>query len=179
MNTQATNFVEKQRFTQWWIWLLFLLISAVIGVGAYVQLVLNQPFGNNPMSNTGLVVFIGLWIVFLLFFFTISLRTEIDQTKITIQYIPFIWRKKNFEFNDLDKLYLKTYSPIMDYGGWGLRYSLSGKGKAYTISGKIGLQLEFKDGKKILIGTKQNEALNLFLKQIYDMYPNLIETKKG
>jgi hypothetical protein len=40
-----------------------------------------------------------------------------------------------------------------------LRYGLSAKGKAYNVSGNQGIQLVFKDGNSLLIGTqKPNEA---------------------
>ena len=47
----------------------------------------------------------------------------------------------------------------MEYGGWGLRLGLFGNGKAFNVSGDKGLQLEFTDNKKLLIGTNRPEEL--------------------
>jgi len=54
---------------------------------------------------------------------------------------------------------LRGYSPISEYGGWGMRYSLSGKGRALNVSGRTGVQLVFKDGKKLLIGTQKADDI--------------------
>jgi len=59
----------------------------------------------------------------------------------------------------LDKVYLRKYSPIGEYGGWGFRYG------AYNIKGSQGLQLKFKNGKMLLIGTQRPEELQKVLDQ--------------
>jgi hypothetical protein len=53
----------------------------------------------------------------------------------------------------------RTYRPILEYGGWGIRYSPFGKGWAYNISGNQGVQLELMNGKRILIGSQRAEEL--------------------
>jgi hypothetical protein len=60
----------------------------------------------------------------------------------------------------LIKCYVRKYNAIAEYGGWGWRLGLFGKGTAYNISGNEGLQLEFINGKKLLIGTQKLEALS-------------------
>ena len=54
----------------------------------------------------------------------------------------------------------------MEYGGWGVRYSLTGKGRAFNVSGNIGLQLEFINGEKVLIGTQVSDKMRDVLEQI-------------
>jgi hypothetical protein len=51
-----------------------------------------------------------------------------------------------------------TYSPLRDYGGWGIRRGA--KGKAYNVSGNHGVRLELSDGKRILIGSQRPEELS-------------------
>jgi hypothetical protein len=48
---------------------------------------------------------------------------------------------------------------LTEYGGWGLRLGLFGKGTAFNVSGDIGLQLEFTDDRKLLIGTNKPDEL--------------------
>jgi hypothetical protein len=71
----------------------------------------------------------------------------------------------------LSKIYVREYSPLGEYGGWGIRYTISGAGKAYNISGKIGLQLEFTTGKKVLIGTHKGEEIKEILTRIGQYKP--------
>ncbi|MEO0075774.1 MAG: hypothetical protein ABIK31_06695 [candidate division WOR-3 bacterium] len=55
---------------------------------------------------------------------------------------------------------------MTEYGGWGLRLGLFGKGTAFSVSGNKGLQLEFTDNKKLLIGTNKLDELTETLKKI-------------
>ncbi|MGK0329715.1 MAG: hypothetical protein ACJAXF_003214, partial [Polaribacter sp.] len=68
----------------------------------------------------------------------------------------------------------RTYLPISEFGGWGLRggfFFNKGKEKAVNISGNIGIQLILKSGKKLLIGTqKESEA-----KSVLETYKSKIK----
>jgi hypothetical protein len=66
---------------------------------------------------------------------------------------------KYYPWNEISKSYVRQYFPIREYGGWGLRLGIFGKGKAYNISGDKGLQVEFSDNKKLLIGTNKPDEL--------------------
>jgi hypothetical protein len=66
----------------------------------------------------------------------------------------------------LTKSYIRQYSAIKEYGGWGLRIGLLGKGTAYNVSGDKGLQLEFTTNKKILIGTNRADEITVTLNKI-------------
>ena len=61
-------FTEEQRFTQWYIWLVLVLLLCIPLAGIYKQLMVGEPFGNNPMSDTGLLVFGGIMAAVILFF---------------------------------------------------------------------------------------------------------------
>ncbi len=83
-----------------------------------------------------------------------------------MQFFPFFFKFRYFPFSELNNVFVKKYSPMMDYGGWGIRVGFFGKGTAYNISGNMGLQLIFNNSKKILIGTKQPLALQNALESI-------------
>ena len=50
-----------------------------------------------------------------------------------------------------------TYRPLLDYGGWGIRFGRGGR--AYSMVGDQGVQLVMRDGSRILIGSQRPEAL--------------------
>jgi ABC-type phosphate transport system permease subunit len=54
-----SEFVEVQRFRQRWVILLLSTVTAIVvgvfGYGIVLQLVIGRPFGDRPMTNTGLV----------------------------------------------------------------------------------------------------------------------------
>ncbi|PQJ82980.1 hypothetical protein BTO16_05475 [Polaribacter glomeratus] len=65
---------------------------------------------------------------------------------------------KTILWSELKEVKVRTYNPIGEYGGWGFRSGFlwnKSKGKAINISGDVGIQLEFKNGKKLLIGTQK------------------------
>ena len=74
-----------------------------------------------------------------------------------VRFFPFHINFKKFAFEDISEYYAREYRPLLEYGGWGIRYSFSGK--AYNVSGKEGLQIIFKNGKKLLIGSRKPQEL--------------------
>lgn len=47
-----------------------------------------------------------------------------------------------------------------------------GRGKAFNMSGNVGIQLIFKNGDQLLIGTKKPQEAALFLKELGYFNPN-------
>jgi len=63
-----------------------------------------------------------------------------------------------FYFSAIDNAEPVTYSPLKDYGGWGIRYGA--KGKAYNVSGNQGVVITLETGQSILIGSQRHEELS-------------------
>ena len=97
-----------------------------------------------------------------IFFF--KLTTRIDEKGVYYKFFPFHFSLKLISWNEISKAYIRTYNPISDYGGWGLKGGWSkSKGKALNVSGDIGMQLVLKNGKKLLIGTKKENEIKRVL----------------
>lgn len=159
MRKNEVLFRERQRFTQWW---LLLFLAAMNGLMVYIvlyQIVGGRPWGDKPMSDTGLLILAGAILLSSLAIFLFRLDTRIDRDGVFVKFIPFHRGFRHFSWDDLRKCYVRRYSPIREFGGWGWRLSVSGSGKAYNVSGNMGLQLEFTNGKKLLIGTRRPEEL--------------------
>lgn len=50
-------------------------------------------------------------------------------------FASFHLQFKHYPWSLLTKLYVRQYAAIKEYGGWGIRPGLFGKGKAYNVSG--------------------------------------------
>jgi hypothetical protein len=74
-----------------------------------------------------------------------------------ICFFPFHLSFKKMPFIQIKKYEARTYSPLGEYGGWGIRYGF--EGKAYNVSGNRGVQLELVNGKRLLIGSQSPEEL--------------------
>ena len=159
-------FTESQKFKQWWIWLILLGVNGLFLFGVFKQVIGGEQFGAKPMGDIGLLIITGLTIALTLLFMKFRLDTKISKEGIYVRFFPFNLKYKHYAWENLTKSYVRQYSPISEYGGWGLRLGLFGEGKAYNVSGDKGLQLEFIDNKKLLIGTNKPEELTETLNQI-------------
>jgi hypothetical protein len=52
----------------------------------------------------------------------------------------------------------------MEYGGWGIRYGR--KGRAYNVSGNMGLDLTLKPSKSFLIGTQTPDSIRYAMEKL-------------
>ena len=148
-------FKEQQRFSSHiGMWLLVLIAPATIVIEGY--------FSNWNLSDYLPSVIITALII--LFIVPIKLETEIRQDGFYYRFPYFIWKQKKIDWNEAEKVYVRNYSPLMEYGGWGLRGV--GKNRAFNIWGKQGIQFELKDGRKILFGTQKPEEAQMALMQV-------------
>jgi hypothetical protein len=95
-------------------------------------------------------------------FSILKLHTKIDKNSIQYKFFPFHLSFKNIAWSQVESCEMRTFKPLSEYGGWGLRFGPSGR--AYTITGNKGLQLYTKGNKKILIGTHNTVGLEAFLR---------------
>lgn len=159
-------FSEKQKFTQWWLFLLLFGISGLFIYALYVQLIMGTPFGDKPIGNGGLFA-ISIFVLSLnALFFATRLETQIDKKGIYVRFYPFQRKMRFYAWEEIHNVTVRTYKPLLEYGGWGIRYGFRGNGKAYNVSGNKGLQLELKSGEKFLIGTQKSEELNLVIEKL-------------
>ncbi|THD30965.1 DUF6141 family protein [uncultured Flavobacterium sp.] len=159
-------FTERQRFRQWWLWFILLGINGLFLFGVIKQVVGGEPYGDKPMSNTGLIITMALTVFLTFLFVSFRLETIIRKDGIYVRFFPFHLKFRHYAWETLTKCYVRQYAPIAEYGGWGLRYGFMGKGKALNVSGNKGLQLEFTDNKKLLIGTNKPNELTEILKKL-------------
>jgi hypothetical protein len=162
-------FIEEQKFNQPFIIIGLSMVLIVVGISTY------NGWEQIPAGNIGekigiLSSFIITALIVLLFVF-LKLKTRIDEKGIYYQFHPFQFSLKLIPWFSISKCYIREYNAITEYGGWGMKFSFFGKkGKSYTTKGNIGLQIELKTGKKILIGTQNKEAMQ----QTLDTYKSKI-----
>ena len=145
---------EEQKFRQLWIWLLILMLSGIWIWQLVQQIFMGIPFGNNPSSNLA-VILTGLFpVLTIILFRVLTLETIINDNGVHYRFRPFQRKPKVIKAEDILRYEVKKYNPLKDYGGWGIRLGSFGKGKAYNVSGNMGVLFEFKNGKKFMLGTQ-------------------------
>jgi len=159
-------FREEQRFTQWWLRaiLLLSLLSVLVPFvyGIYIREVLHKPAGDNLMTTEGLIstgisTLIMVVIILMLFVYA-RLETQITTEYVMVAFPPFFRKWKKFSPAEIEKFEIRNYNAFREYGGYGLKRKFK-YGQSFTISGKTGLQLYLKNGKKVLIGTQKKQAI--------------------
>ncbi len=88
-----------------------------------------------------------------------KLVTEVDSARLRVRFFPFV--RRDIPLEDIIHWEARTYSPILEYGGWGIRTGLfrRGGGGALNARGNRGVQLRFADGKDLLVGSQRPEEL--------------------
>jgi hypothetical protein len=146
------EFKEVQRFTQWWLWLILLGIGIIPILGIYKQIILGEPFGDQPMSDVGLIIFAIFIFALIAFFRIMQLKTEVDEKGIRMNFFPLV--KKEVLWTDLKS------AEVVNYGfvGYGIRMGTK-HGTVYNTKGNKGLAIELQNGQKFVIGTQKESEL--------------------
>jgi hypothetical protein len=166
-------FKEEQRFTQTW-----LIVLLTISMITPIALMINEYTKENStmtMNELLLTSLLMVAVVTPIFFF--KLKTRIDEIGVHFQFFPFHFSIRTIAWSELKSVKTRKYDAISEYGGWGLKGGFiwkKSKGVAYNTSGDLGIQLEYKNGKKVLIGTQKIQEVNSVLKN----YENKILTNE-
>lgn len=152
-------FTETQKFKQVWIWLLLLI---VLGITLATEFLVHTV----PADSTLIVRIISIAIPLLLvvIFYLFRLDTKIDETGIYYRFYPVHIIDNKIGWELIDRIYVRQYSPLREYGGWGIRGL--GKNRALNVSGNMGIQIELKNGKRLLLGTRKPDEAEAVLAQL-------------
>ena len=199
MKNDKTTFYEFQRLKRWLLALILAPINLIFIIGCVAQTGFGKSWGSNPMSDTGLIIITILTLLFTINMFFICMKTTIDRDGVHIHMwiCPFYGVSKSFLWKDISESYIRKYSPIREYGGWGIRsggvgnfglrlklvrmkgFNIGHDNIAYNMSGNIGLQLVLTNGKKVLIGTNISNELTEALQKIGKSRDELYGERKG
>jgi hypothetical protein len=157
--SEQIRFKEVQRFRQVWLWAMVLAWPTIMTISLcyalFRQAVLGRPWSHSPLSNGALaltasapmLVFLALaWLLYVT-----RMITEVRPDGLYVRFWPLSWRR--IPFDQIAECCARTYRPIVEYGGWGIRWGF--KGRAYNVSGNQGVQLVLTTGKRLLIGSQR------------------------
>jgi hypothetical protein len=153
-------FTETQRFRQWWLWLLLVIMLLCISVLCFIML----KGGVNVVSTTFSILILGYAVGQIVLFLLFRLDTFITSDGIYVRFPPLRRNYRFFGWNKISKAEVQDHRPGQ-FAGWGIRTSF--RTEAWTVTGHTGLLLEFPDSnKKFIIGTQRGEELAAVLASI-------------
>ena len=147
-------FVEEQFVKRWWLFMFILAIILVIIGTAYYATRTAEEETAIVISVVSIIITLAIIVPLL----RLRLNTRIDEKGILTYFRPFHFTRKFLPWEDINECFIRKYSPMEEFGGWGLR-GLGRNWKAYNVEGNYGIQIRTFKGKKVLIGTlKPKEA---------------------
>lgn len=161
-------FNETQKFDQWFMKLIYFGLVAILLYCLYYWYIAEEAVDKVGANDTTGQLLVIASIVFVLVLFSLfKLTTEIDEIGVHYQFLPFHFSKQTVRWAEMEKCYVRQYSPIREYGGWGFRTSFGSNGKAYNVKGNKGIQIKLKTGKKILIGTQKEKDAQQVIDRLF------------
>ena len=143
-------FTEKQRFNQWWLWLLLAVSLAVPAI------LLFKEESEKSGGFSGLIIILSVIIIFVV----LRMTTVVTKENIQLTYFPFV--NKTINLADIETMKVINYGFV---GGWGIRFWTQ-YGTVYNVRGNKGLHIKFKNGKQLVIGTQKPQELQKIVEQL-------------
>ena len=150
---EEVPFRESQKLPVWARWLTFLLI--IIFLLSYGIMEQQGRLDEDDVIGFCIGLPVLAAVTFLIYGF--KLITEVRSDGVYIKCLPIQWKFKRISFEEMARCCARKYRPIVEYGGWGIRWGRSGK--AYNAYGNMGVQLELTNGKRLLIGLQEADKL--------------------
>jgi hypothetical protein len=146
-----SQFTEEQRF-QWFFTAIFCIPALIVGYGLYRQWGMSQPSISPSLLWPAFIVAV----VVAVWFGRLKMITEVRDDGLYICFV-WLWPERTIPWDQIRSVEPRTYRPIRDFGGWGVRWSA--RGIVYHARGKRGVRLVLASGERILVGSQRPEVL--------------------
>ncbi len=158
---QSLKYNELQRRLPLWV---YVILSGLNISYIYSFVYMPEQWFVDGVIKTDLIISLALMFLVNVLAFVVRLEIMVSNDDIRYRFWPFHLAYRIISKNDIKKCYVRRYNPVFEFGGWGIRGWKNNR--AYSLSGRFGLQLELNTGRKILLGTRNPEALRSFLKTV-------------
>jgi hypothetical protein len=143
----VSDFHEVQPLRQQRLFVVILIVVAVIVLAV---------LSTGASRLLGAVIALGSLGLVAALILTASLETTVDGDAVTVAF-HFLWPKRRIRISDVRKAEATRYSPLLDYGGYGVRFGF--RGWAWSVSGDEGVLVETNDGSRLMIGSRRPKDL--------------------
>jgi hypothetical protein len=145
------TFREEQRF-RWFLSGIFCIPALIVGYGIYRQAGMREPAISPGLLWPAFVValVVAIW------FLRLKLITEVRDDGLFIDFI-WLWPVRTIPWDQIQSVETRTYRPVRDFGGWGVRWA--SRGIVYHARGNRGVRLVLASGERVLIGSQRPSEL--------------------
>jgi hypothetical protein len=152
----AVLFCETQAFRLGYARFTLAMPPAALLVVSCRQIIWHHPWGNPPITDGNLLFLTILSLAIYIRLITVRLVTELRPEHLSVAMKGF-WRKTRVAIADIRSVAAVEYDPGTEYRGYGVRPGP--RGQAYIASGNKAVQLELRDGRKLLVGSQRPQEL--------------------
>jgi len=152
-----TEYYQAQPFKQILVWIFILGFAGFMWYSVYHQIILSNPMGSRPAPDMILLIF---WVIFGILFpaglIKARLFLAIDKDYISYRFFPLhlnIHRLPLHMIQDIESVRIR---PIIEFGGFGIRYGFKGKG--YIMGGKKGIKVSFYSGRPVYFSSDNPDS---------------------
>ena len=149
--------------------LLYLIAAAAFIIGLKRLSGPRTARSGNRIAAAGMLVAIVVTLIILWLFRSLRLITEVRGDGLYVRFFPFHFSFKRIPLEEVETFEAVTYRPLLQYGGWGIRFTRGGK--AYNVSGNRGVRLNFTNGRHLLIGSQKADELTQAIESVFQLFP--------
>ncbi len=154
------HFEEKQPFYKnGLIWV------AIPGMLIPITIEVSRALKEGSGSFNEIIILILIEALVFTVLFTSRLETKLDEQGIRYRLFPFHLKLRFIAWAEISSVQVRKYDPLGEYWGWGIKGTR--KNRAINIAGDVGLQLVLRNGRKLLIGTLQQEKMEAVVQKIH------------
>ena len=155
-----TLFSEKQKMNGVWI-----AIIPSCFISCLVSFQEMKPLADDWKNILPLLITILVMTALCVFMFKFELKTNYTDEYVQVLYSPFHWKPKKFYWKDVVHFETRNADSFSEYyWGWGIKGTR--KNRAYTAYGDFGLQLTFKNGYRLFIGSQNKVELERVIESL-------------
>lgn len=155
------DYVVYEETTAWPWWAAGFVGVAVVGAAATALLDAMRGLATSRVDVLvrGALIAIGILLLGLILRTLFGrLRVVVTRTSVRLTYGYTNLIEKLVTFDEIEDVDPVRYSPIREFGGWGLRYG-GGRKRAWTVRGDGAVVLTLDDGVRLYVGTDDPERL--------------------
>lgn len=152
-------FEEEQRFIRNKLaWIVAVILASALFVMTRSLVTTWAEIRRQPILVMALVVLAyGLIVAIFVVLITSRLKTRVEPDGLFVRFLPFHLKERCIPASDIATWEAITYQPILEYGGWGIRYGA--KSNAYNVHDNRGVLLKRHNNRPLLIGSQNPDGL--------------------
>ncbi|MGW8266876.1 MAG: hypothetical protein ACWGSQ_10940 [Longimicrobiales bacterium] len=151
---------EQRSGWPWWAHLAF-SVTFLAAALPLLELAQGKTWGQGdamPIWAVILCLVLGIGLPVTIYFFLGQLRVRVLDDGVEAAWGISEVIRKTIPFREIRKAESVTYSPLSEFGGWGIRAGFGGK-RAWTVRGKRAVRLHLRDGTLFYLGSQRPERL--------------------